>query len=222
MNIKIKKEHHERLCEQSYIEYVFGSRLFGTNTKDSDYDYIRVYEYENMFPAKTYLPNIHSFQYDDIKNNSQYIWMTKEQFFHGLYSGDGTMQSDILMFGGHWSKDIALNTCRTYKVIKAYLGVAKRDLRLHNTDNKLFHANRSYHIANSLVDNVLPKKEDIIKLKNNLLSKDNLLPLINKLRVKVNVMYEQQMLENYFVPSVGDDLLQIMLDANNTREFRYE
>lgn len=45
MNIKITKEEHERLCRVPYEEYLFGSRLFGTHTEKSDYDYIRVYNY---------------------------------------------------------------------------------------------------------------------------------------------------------------------------------
>lgn len=150
MNIKISKEEHERLCKVPYEEYLFGSRLFGTHTKESDYDYIRVYNYEDVFATKMIgLPNIHSFQVD--LEGVQYIWMTKEQFWGGLRSGDGTMQSDILMFGNHFNKDFALKICRSYNIVKAYLGVAKRDLKLHKNEKKRFHAHRSIYIAQELM-----------------------------------------------------------------------
>ena len=41
------------------------------------------------------------------------------------------------------------------------------------------------------------------------------------MRERANSMYEKQELQNYYIPQVDDDLLQIMLDANNKREFKY-
>lgn len=219
MNIKISKEQHDRLCKINYKEFIFGSRLFGTETKESDYDYIRIYNPDDIFSFKSYLPNINSFQFDSVDTNEQFIWMTVRQFYQNLYSGDGTMQSDIFLFSGKFKN--VLETCRTLKVIKAYLGVARRDLKLHKTKHKLFHANRSFYIASCLIDNVMPKKEVIKNMKNNLLSKEDLLPLLQANREKANEMYQNHELHNYYIPDVGDDLLQIMINSNNTREFRY-
>jgi len=222
MNIKITKEQHERLCKSEYLEYEFGSRLFGTNRKNSDYDYMRVYKYESVY-SKGFkgLPNIHSLQYDDLENNSQYIWVTEEQFWCNLFSGDGTIHSDILMFSDNVT-DLALKMCRTFKIIRAYCGVAKRDLKLHNSGNKLFHANRSLYIAECLIDNILPTKEKIQEIALNLENKEVLLQKEIKLRQKASDMYQNHLLHNYYIPETEDDLLNIILQANNTREFKYE
>lgn len=89
MNIKITKEQHERLSNQFFNEYIFGSQLHGIASEDSDEDYIRVYDFDDVFPLERYtlpynLPNIHSFQYDDVENNKQYVWMSEEQFWRNL------------------------------------------------------------------------------------------------------------------------------------------
>lgn len=225
MNIKITKEQHERLNTSRYIQYEFGSRLFGTNREDSDYDYMRVYDYDSVFGEKYKgYPNIHSFQYDDFVNNSQYIWVTQEQFYANLMSGDGTIHSDILLFSKESEKigDQVLKMCRTFKIIRAYCGVAKRDLKLHNSKNKLFHANRSLYIAECLIDNILPKKEEIQKIALDLKDKKYCTDLEAYLRQKASDMYQNHLLENYYIPDTGDDLLDIMIQANNTRQFKYE
>jgi len=226
MNIKITKEQHDRLCQTKFTEHPFGSRLFGTHRPDSDYDFIRVYKYSNVFGDKNYyLPNIHSFQYDESDNNTQYIWMTLEQFYGGLWSGDGTMQADIFMFGDY-HKDVPLKekveVVRTYKIIRAYLGVAKRDLKLHNTKNKLFHANRSLYIAESLIGNNLPELNVIQSLCDNLANKETVLEKVEIARKMLNSMYEKREIENYYVPLTKDDLLNVLLSSNNTREFKYD
>ena len=168
MNIKITKEQHERLLKHNHEKHIFGSRLFGTEKETSDYDYMMVYHYQEVFYGmETYLPNIHSFQYDDVENNSQYIWVTEQQFYQNLFSGDGTIQSDIFLFTEGISPYETAKVCRTFKVIKAYCGVAKRDLKLHNSKNKLFHANRSLYIAEKLLNNETPTKKDIQKLSKN-------------------------------------------------------
>lgn len=221
MNIKIDKIHHDRLSEASYKEYVFGSRLFGTNDENSDYDYIRVYKYDDVFNKTDFhYPNIHSFQYDDKENNSQYIWMTERQFWYNLYSGDGTMMSDILLFSGEF-EEIALKMTRTYKIIRAYLGVAKRDLKKKNDSKKLFHAERSLYIAMTLIDGNIPNVEDIQNIKRFPSEYDYLTEMEDRLRKKASSMYEKKELHNYYIQESGDALLDIMLQANNIREFKY-
>lgn len=222
MNIKITKEQHERLCKVNYHEYLFGSRLFGTHREESDYDYMRIYNYGDVFGNEFKgLPNIHSLQFDNPENNSQYIWVTHEQFWGNLMSGDGTIHSDILMFSENRTPN-CLKLCRTFKIIRAYCGVAKRDLKLHNSKNKLFHANRSLYIAECLIDNILPTKEKIQEIALKLENKELLLQKEVRLRQKASEMYQNHLLHNYYIPDTEDDLLNVILQANNLREFRYE
>lgn len=221
MNIKITKKEHERLCQVSYEEYLFGSRLFGTHTEKSDYDYIRVYDYFDNFDSKCdWLPNIHSFQVD--LDGVQYIWMTKEQFWRGLSSGDGTIQSDILMYSGKFDKEFALNMCSRYNVIKAYLGVGKRDLKLHNTDKKRFHAHRSIYTAQQLLKGEVPTLEVIREISNNLGTKLELNNWCSSLRKILNSRYDKGEIVRYHIESKRDTLLDKMERANNIKEFKYD
>lgn len=227
MNIKITKEQHERLCKTWFKEYIFGSQLHGIATENSDEDYIRLYLFDDVFPLEMfsmpyYLPNIHSFQYDDVNNDKQYVWMSEEQFWRNLWSGDGNMVADVVLLSGEWGDPLHL--CRTYKICKAYLGVAKRDLKLHGgIEKKCFHAYRSLMMAEKLMDNVLPTVQDIIDLKaSNLPSTDVLKYKEGALRDRLNLMYNNGEILSYPKFEVDDTLLGMMFDSNNIKEFKYE
>ena len=227
MNIKITKEQHERLCKTWFKEYIFGSQLHGIATENSDEDYIRLYPFDDAFPSEMfsmpyYLPNIHPFQYDDVDSNKQYVWMSEEQFWRNLWSGDGNMVADVVLLSGKFSDPLHL--CRTYKICKAYLGVAKRDLKLHGgVEKKRFHAYRSLMMAEKLMDNVLPTTQDIVDLKaSNLPSTDALKYKEGALRDRLNLMYNNGEILSYPKFEVYDTLLGMMFDSNNIKEFKYE
>lgn len=226
MNIKITKEQHERLSEKYFAEYIFGSQLHGIASEDSDEDYIRVYDFDDVFPSEKFtlpyrLPSIHSFQHDDVENNKQYVWMTEEQFWRNLWSGDGNMVADVILLSGRFNNPLHL--CRTYKICKAYIGVSKRDLKLHgNVEKKCFHAYRSLMMAEKLMDNVLPTTQDIIDLKASTLpSKEELFEKERELRKRLNDMYNKGEITLYPKFEVDDDLLGTMFDSNNIKEFKY-
>lgn len=204
------------------MEHLFGSRLFGTHTEESDTDYIRVYDQGSAFDCDyIWLPNIHSFQYDS--EDVQYIWMTKEQFWKGLSGGDGTMQADILLFSGNFDKDFALSMCSCYNVIKAYLGVARRDLKLHpNLDKKRFHAHRSIYMAQELMKGKLPDIKIIQEIPNNLSTIIELNKWCTELRSELNSIYDKGGIKRYYIPETEDALLKKMFLANNIKEFKYK
>ena len=156
MNIKITKEQHLRLCELEFKEYIFGSYLHRTNNIDSDKDILRVIKdniiFNNSNTLGKYLPNIHIFQYDDIENNTQYVWMTEYQFWYNLFSGDGHIISDIILLTDYFENPLFL--CRTYKIIKGYLGLVKRDLKYYDkSEKKQLHCIRGLYIVNKLIHN---------------------------------------------------------------------
>lgn len=220
MNIKITKEDHNRLCSSSFLEYTFGSRLHGTATEESDTDYIRIYNYDEVFDdygLGKFLPNLHSLQYDDTDTNTQYVWMTDRQFFGSMFSGDTTIVADILLLGGRFYNP--MKHCRTQNTIKAYLGVAKRDLKLHGGDaKKRFHAHRSLMFAEKLMDNVLPTVKDIVDLKAAPRpSSEDLFALEKKLRER---LFELK-LPRYPVVTSNDKLLTKIYGSNNINEFKY-
>ncbi|BAV39380.1 hypothetical protein BPT24_262 [Tenacibaculum phage pT24] len=243
MNYKINKEHADLLLKNTESKLLFGSRLLGTNTDTSDYDYICLYDFKKVFgfhedEVFIGLPNIHSLQFDDTENNTQYVFMTKLQYIKCITSGDGTMAVDTMIFDPE--KDVRedpnneiLNLVRTSKVIKAYLGVAKRDLKLHpHNPKKRFHAMRSLYIANSLMDGELPKKSEIQKFDGSK-KPEYYKYLTNVYRERFIKMVENQELKMYYLPSIEEIVNDIGLDElrssllgqililNNIREFRY-
>jgi len=231
MNIKITKEQHERLCNLDYEEYLFGSQLHGIANENSDFDYVRVISddfYGNFKSLAKFLPNIHSFQYTESKEK-QYLWMTETQFYRGLFSGDGNLLADIILLNEtHKEYKNRLHLCRCYRVIKGYIGVAKRDLRLHGDWNKkLFHALRSLYMAEKLIDNKLPTVDGIkILYKNysesNLPSKNTLVEREKLLRERLNNMLNKNEITLFPIFDEADDLVNLMSRNNNTKEFRYE
>lgn len=222
MNVKITKEQHEYLCALGYNEYLFGSQLHNIATKDSDFDYVRVIQdsfYDKFKTLASYLPNIHSWQFDG--GNVQYVWMTERQFYHNLFSGDGNMIADIVLLSGKF--DDSLFLCKTYKIIKGYLGVAKRDLKLHgNLDKKKFHALRSMYMAECLMNNIVPTVRNIQYLKGNVLpSKQELWDKEVVLRDRLNLMLNNKELAMYPLFIEQNSLAQVMNQTNNTIEFKY-
>lgn len=224
MNIKITKEENEALKKHFLEMQIFGSHLFGVETEDSDEDYLCLYNpsSENWIALNAY-PSQHQFQYDDVENNKQYIWTTPVQFWKNLNSGDSTINADVILFGNLPIPEEfnIIEVLRTYKIIKAYLGVAARDLKNHKVKGKLFHAERSIYCARSLMNGVLPTIDVIQNIKINPRTVTELKDEVTNLRSLVNDMYNNDVLKNYFIPRVEDPLLQTLLDSNNIKEFRY-
>jgi hypothetical protein len=225
MNQKITSKMHQTLCALSFKEYIFGSQLHGISNADSDFDYLRVISndfYSNFKTLAIFLPNIHSWQYDD--GNKQYVWMTEKQFYHNLFSGDGNMIADIVLLCNQFQG--AMFLCRTYKIIKGYLGVAKRDLKLHgNNDKKKFHAIRSMFMAEKLMNNEWPTVTDIQNLHketiHNLPSKEDLQLKEDGLRKQLNEMLFSKEIAMYPEFIETNELVNIMLNSNNLTEFKY-
>ena len=225
MNIKITKEQHERLSKVPYTEYLFGSQLHGIATEESDRDFIRIYDFKDVFAYNgvgKYFPAVHSLQYDDTENNCQYVWMTIKQFYSNLFSGDGNMVADIVLLSDQFYKPLEM--CRTYRIIKGYLGVGKRDLKLHGeSEKKRFHALRSLMMAEKLIDNQLPTIEGIKNLKKTELpSRQELFEKEITLRAKLNIMLEKGEIFHYPILPIEDNLLSLLLNSNNIKEFKYD
>lgn len=224
MNVKITKEQHKELEKLMYVEYLFGSQLHGIATEESDFDYVRVIQdsfYDKFKTLAIFLPNIHSWQYDG-ENNTQYVWMTETQFYRNFLMGDGNMLADIVILSGEFEDSLFLS--RTYKVIKGYLGVAKRDLRLHgNNEKKRFHAYRSLYMADRLIMNVLPTIKDIQALRKEAVpTKEQLSAQEQMLRERLNDMLNNGGIEMYPKFEEPNELVQIMMNNNNVTEFKYE
>jgi len=222
--MKINKGLHDELCKLEYKEYLFGSRLHGVHTEESDTDVVRIIGdgfYSRFNSVARYYPNIHSFQYTEGKDN-QYIWMTERQFWYNLFHGDGNMLADIVLLSEEFDNSLFL--CRTYKIIKGYLGLVKRDLKLHpKFEKKRFHAARSLYMAGYLINNLHPSVKDIVTLKNNVMpSNEEMLELEKTLRSRLNSMLDSGAINMYPMFDEQDLLAKMMMESNNIREFKYD
>lgn len=210
MNIKITKEERRRLVANETNRYLFGSHLFLMNTKHSDVDIAVIYD--DPFP-KTYLPNIHQFQYDG--KDFQEVWFNHDQFFKGLFNGDGIIQIDIVLFDKQFQKDYPedwLKVLRTKKVLKSLLGYAKRDLN----SGRLFFAEKSFYLAHNIMYGHTPSTKEIRSLVMKVTQDD-----IKQLRSVVMDEYDKGTIQDYYIPECTDTLHRKQLESNNTREFRY-
>lgn len=230
MNVKINKSQFEYLNLYQIGKYLFGSQLHGIAKKDSDYDYVIVLNdilYKRFDTKAIYLPNFHSYQYDCEEGNTQYVLMTETQFYRNLFSGDGNMIADIILLNeSHPDYENRMHLCRTYKIIKGYLGVAKRDLKMHGNDKKKrYHAFRSLAMAEDLIDNVKPSVKMIKALHEDFLieptTKEDLLRDESILRDTLNTMLNQGEIDLYPNFKEDNELIQIMTNSNNIREFKY-
>lgn len=220
MNIIINRSEHDYLQKRVLHSFVIGSHLYGTNTLNSDLDYLCLYTTSDT-ELHSGLPNFHQFQYKDTKNKIDWNYCSELQFWKNLQSGDATINTDIILFTDF--KENKLEICRTYKIIRAYLGFAKRDLKQLNKDRikKMIHAERSLYCAEKLIDNKMPVLEDIQSIYKDQKTKEELICKEALLRNQVNVLYESGEIQNYYIKNCETTLWQKLLDSNNTREFRY-
>jgi hypothetical protein len=225
MNIKINKEQAQLLFNCEEKRHVIGSNLYRTNNENSDKDILVIYKSE--FQSDDYYPNYHQFQYDDVENNTDYIFTSQERFWHNLLSGDSTINADIILANPMYKDDEKLNILRTFNIIKSFIGFAKRDIKQYEMNkgkNKIFHINRSLHCAEKLLNNEVP---DILEFQY-LNIFDNIFNLKQKeadLRLLCNRGYELGTLAKYPLKPICspiNELEKLLIDANNTKNFTYE
>lgn len=220
MNIIIDQEEHEFLQSITLNRFLVGSRLYGTAREDSDTDYLCVYatSEEELYAG---LPTAHQFQYKDLEGNTDWNYCSELQFRKNLYSGESVIQADIVLFTSYSDKKLAL--CRTYKVIKAYLGFARRDLKEagKGREQKLWHAARSLYCAAELLEGWLPDLAGIQNLYGRQHDQQQLEEQEQHLRAIANRQYEQGTLQLYYIEACGHPLWQKLLNSNNTKAFRY-
>lgn len=220
MNIIINKEEHLFLQSQLIQAIKVGSHLYGTNNESSDTDYLCIYKTSEV-EIQSGLPNFHQFQYKDIENNTDWNYCSELQFWKNLQSGDATINADIVLFSNLYANQLEI--CRTYRILKAYLGFAKRDLRdvKKNLRKKLIHAARGLYCAETLLNNELPNTKEIHAIFAKELNLAELITKENDLRTRLNALYDGNQISNYYVEQCGHPLWQKLLDSNNVKEFRY-
>lgn len=220
MNIIINEDEHIFLQSITVNRFLIGSHLYGTTHADSDTDYLCIYATsdEELYSG---LPTHHQFQYKDLAGNTDWNYCSELQFRKNLYSGESVIHADIVLFTGYSDKKLEL--CRTYKVIKAYLGFARRDLKesAKGNEKKLWHAARGLYCAAELLEGWLPDLTGIKNLYTQQHDKKELAAKEEQLRAVANKQYEQGDLLNYYIEPASYPLWQKLMESNNNKEFRY-
>lgn len=230
MNIKITKEDFDFIKDNTEIVFdvVMGSKMYGTANENSDTDKLVVYrDNKGLFASDLYYPNYHQLQYDDVENNTQYILCTEKQFYMNLFSGDATINADIIIYYfRNKTNEEKLNMLRTFNIIKAFIGFAKRDLKqINKGKNKLFHIQRGLYCANQLLNNQLPDVEVIQSIAYNKdIDIDQLKVIEENLRKECNYQFdsgELTMFPKEPIITPFNLLERKIIQANNIKEFKY-
>lgn len=137
--------------------------------------------------------------------------------------GDGTIPLDIFIFSGVF--DIKPEYLYTNKIVKAYLGVAKRDITQHKGNKKkFFNACRCFIIAHTIMTSQIPDKETVIKDANFIfetLQPKDVLVKIDLLRKILTNLFNEDKIKNYYIHKSDDDLYNLLSDANNLKYIKY-
>ena len=165
MNIHINKEEFDWLMNQNRLgRFVMGSKLYGLNDEYSDEDVLIItWPYEDVLSSP--FNSHHQFQYKDVENNIDYNFVDIITFIKNLVTGDSTVNFELL-HSEQMEENINLNWLtkykdkfRSYNIIKAYLGLAERDIRHFNKKHgrdKLsaqVHIDRGYYFACDILSN---------------------------------------------------------------------
>jgi predicted nucleotidyltransferase len=230
MNIHINEEEFNELKKYTVGEYQFGSVLYGLNNEKSDTDILYLYENPIHWDETLKFYNInHQFQYKEVNKNIDHLFTSVEQFWKNLSNGDSTINCDIFLFNKDFNNainsDYRLKFVRTYRIMKAYLGLAKRDFKKANEGNhKLIHGARCLYMVETLINNELPTINGIQEYVKNISTKDlsNLIDNEIQLRKKLTDMLENKEITHYYIPNINDNLLYKLMQSINTIEFKYD
>lgn len=234
MNKKIDKKFAKKLDENVSEKFLIGSRLWGTNTEKSDYDYVAVYDHktDNEIDLLKVLHINHVFQYDSEINGKkeQTIYYERNQFFRSIIKGDSLVAFETLLI--YWQfllpnlkSDDIVKFSKSYKILKMLLGYTKRDLK--NGKRYLKFARKQLYIVEKLLKDELPSLSDISELmKYDVDDKTMLYGKMVVLRNTVREMYNNDELKLYGLDSgffkTNDDIVNNTIELANIKEFRYE
>lgn len=195
MNIFITKEQSDFLRSKSVVSLVVGSQFYQLTTKESDTDILHIYP--------DFKDNLHSLvkshhQYQYTENNVDHLFVSLQTFVNNLLNGDSTINFESLYNYNILTSDLKFlydsrNVFINYNLLRAYLGLARRDLKDYNTSKsikKVFHAYRCYLTAFGLMSGKdyydILKEDIVLNLDLKQLKNDNLIINVVELSHKID------------------------------------
>jgi len=149
----------KKLQEATIVKSEVGSSIYNLSDKNSDIDYLYIYK-ENLDNLKSFMFEHHQLQYKD--KNIDHNFTNIQTFIRNTLTGDSTINIETIFSKLKDTKLDFLYQNRykfiNYNIIKSYLGLAKRDLKMYlsgidRTSKKLTHFYRSVLFAEDLIVN---------------------------------------------------------------------
>lgn len=162
MNIHIKNiELFNKLKESAILKIEIGSVNYKLNTDKSDKDYLYIYPTSDE-ELRSFVKVHHQFQYKE--DNIDHNFVSLHTFIGNLINGDSTINYEVIHNTDLLNTDLEFlykmrHYFRNYSVIRSYLGMARRDLKMigneeeETKNKKLIHAIRGYFFAKNIMEN---------------------------------------------------------------------
>ena len=183
MNIHIKDiDLFEKLSISTIIGIEVGSKMYGLEHENSDTDLLCIYATSDRELNSFYMTH-HQLQYKEL--NKDYIFTNIHTFIRNCLTGDATINFEVI----NSKKLIGTNleflynsrfSFYNYKILRSYLGLAKRDIKRIDIDGKteldknkkIAHAYRGFITAKKIYDKkeIELTKEEISYIKENIWS----------------------------------------------------
>lgn len=138
MNIKIVDPLPSHLVA---FKIPFGSRVYGTNSENSDHDYVVVTKSFNLGDATLQWSGMMAGEKVDL------TYVDRDYLFEASEDGTNTVMFEAMHFRrkDYYLTDVGMmKDLYNYENAKAYLGLAKRDL---DYPDRIFHVNRCLYMA---------------------------------------------------------------------------
>jgi len=193
------------LKHNTILKLQVGSNLYNLSNSNSDTDYLYIY-LESPKNLKSFQYEHHQLQFKE--DNIDHNFTSIQSFIRNILTGDSTINFEVL-FSPKFKKDFKfLYDFRynfiNYNIIKSYLGLAKRDLKLYRKSKcpkKLSHFIRGVMFADYLLNdgdlyldntnkftNGISDFKILYDIKNNLLSLDIIDDYIELFENKMNIL----------------------------------
>jgi len=193
--------------------------MYGLEHKESDTDILCIYNTSER-ELKSFMTSHHQLQYK--KDDVDYLFINIHTFIRNVLSGDSTINFEVINSEKLIGTDLEFlyenrNTFYNYKIMRSYLGLAKRDIKRLNIDSntefdknkKLAHVYRGYITARKIfnAELITLSKLEIYHIKNSIwniesykerkILSDKIMIKINELRNTINTDSDMNKINSY-------------------------
>ena len=142
MNIKKDitkdKKLFDNLMKSTFVKIEVGSKMYGLEHKNSDTDLLCIYNTSNL-ELNSITRSHHQIQFTI--DGDDYLFINIHSFISNILSGDSTINFEVINSRKLIGTDLEFlynsrKSFYNYKIIRSYLGLARRDLKRIDIDGK--------------------------------------------------------------------------------------